>query len=408
MKKTYIQDYKFNSVFIKTFIILVLSSIIPVLAANGIIYKQSTSTIQRQTRNANMNMLGKTSETVDLVFKQVDQIMPQLGKDSDILNFIINPDINSIKNNSKIISNLKNISSSNDYILSIYIYSAHSNTILSSSGGVYKLDSFYDKGWLEAYNNFILGTYQMETRKVSDALGNQFNCATLIRNLPYTSWSKLGAIVINISEDKLYDTIEGKNTKGKGEFYVINGAGYILSHKDKSKLYNDLSSSPYIKRILNSDKGYFIQKVKGEQMLFTYVTSPYNGWKYIYTIPLKELQSDSKVVSRIIVIITLIYILLGLFFSFLISKGIYNPIEKLMNMVLNSSKNAFNRENIQVKDEYEFLGYAYNDVLDKNKNMTDLLTNIKPMIKEKLFTNLIMGKNENLEEISEKLGFFEY
>ncbi|WP_198543899.1 helix-turn-helix domain-containing protein [Petroclostridium xylanilyticum] len=408
MKKTYIYDYKFNSVFIKTFIMLILSSIIPVLVANTIIYKQSTTTIQRQICNTNMNMLGKTSETVDLILKQVDQTIQQLAKDRDIVNSIINPDINFTTRNSKIISNLKNISFTNDYIFSIYIYSAYNNTILSSSGDAYKLSDSTDKEWLEAYNNFFSETYQLETRKITDALGNQINCITLISNLPYASSSKLGAIVINIREDNLYRTIAGLNTKDEGEIYVINHDGYVLSHKDKSKLYTNLSHYPYTKKILKNDKGFFIEKVKGKQMLFTYVTSSYNGWKYIHTIPLEALQSDSTIVSKIIVIITLVYILLGLIISFLISKGIYHPIEKLMDLVLTSSKSSkymFNCENSGIKDEYEFLGYAYNDVIDKNKNMETIIQNAKPIIKEKLFTNLIMGKIDNPQEICEKLDF---
>ncbi|MDK2798715.1 MAG: two-component system, response regulator YesN [Clostridiales bacterium] len=403
MKKRYISNYKFNSVFVKTFIILILSTIIPILAANAIIYKQSTSTFQRQICNTNMNMLEKTSETVDLIFKQADQTIQQLANDRSIINFIINPDINLTTRNSKIIGDLKNLSRIDNHIHSIYIYSTYNDTILSSSGDAYKLIDFKDKEWLSAYNHFVLGTYQLETRKISDAPEGQLNCITLIRNLPYDSSSKLGAIVININEEKLYQTISGSGIKPEGEIYVINGHGDILSHKNKEKLYTNLSHYSYIQKVLQNHKGFFIEKVGRKRILFTYVTSSYNNWKYIYSIPLEALQDDSRIISRIIVIITLIYILLGLIISFLISKGIYHPIEELMNLVLTTSKNMFNFSH--VKNEYEFLGYAYNDVIDKNKNMEKTIDNIKPIMKEKLFTNLIMGKIDNAQEICEKLDF---
>ncbi|WHH59070.1 helix-turn-helix domain-containing protein [Petroclostridium sp. X23] len=408
MQKRFIYNYKFNSVFIKTFVILILTSIIPVVAANTIIYRKSTMTIQKQTRNTNMNMLGKTSETVDLVFKQIDQTMQQIAKDPSIVNSIINPDINSIGRNSKIISNLKNIASTNNYILSIYVYSAFNQTIISSSGGVYKLEEFYDKEWLKEYDNFILGTHQMETRKISDALGNQYNGITFFRNLPYASWSKLGAIIINVSEDKLYETIAGLDMEVKGQFYVANAEGKILIHEEKDKLYTniDIHDRNGVS-LLVDDRGFFINKVGGKQTLFTYVTSPYNEWKYFYAIPLEYLQTDSAIISRLIVITTLIYILLGLILSFLISKGVYNPIEKLMNLVLAESKQSFYEENFDGKDEYEFLGYAYNQVVGKNKSMEDIITSMKPVMKEKLLTSLLLGKVDSLKEISEKLSFLE-
>jgi len=382
---------------------LILSTIIPVLVANAIIYEQSTTTIQKQICNTNMNMLGKTSETVDLIFKQADQTIQQLAQDRDVVNSVVNPGINFTTRNSKIISNLNNISFTDNYIFSIYIYSAYDNTILSSGGGAYKLSDYNDKEWLETYGYFFSGTYQIETRKVDNELGNQINFITLISNIPYVTSSKIGAVVVNINEENLYRTIAGLITKDGGEIYVINQEGYVLSHKDKSKLYTNLSSFPYTKKILGNDKGFFIEKDKGKQMLFTYVTSSYNGWKYIHTIPLGALQSDLKIVSQIIVTITLVYILLGLIISFLISRGIYHPIEKLMNLVLKSSKYMFSRENSDIKNEYEFLGYAYNDVIDKNKNMEIIIQNAKPVIKEKLFTNLIMGNIDKPKEIYEKL-----
>lgn len=405
MKKTYIFNYKFNSVFLKTFIILILASIIPVLVANTIIHRQSTKIIHEQTGKANINRLDKTSQTIDLVFSQMNQIMPQLGRDPNIVNAVINPDYNFISRNSEIISNIRNVASSTNYILSIYIYLAHDNTVLSSSGGIYKFDEFYDKDWLQSYNSFVLGTHQLDTRKISDALGNKFNCITLIRNLPYSSWSKLGAIVININEDKLYETIEGLENNNKEEIYIIDEEGNILSHKDKSKLYTNINQLPYIKKILNNNNGFFIEEVNNKKMHFTYVTSYYNRWKYIYAIPLETLQNNSTVVSRIIIMITLIYIVLALILSFLISKGIYHPIEELMNIVVKSSKLTLNGQNHYIKNEYDFLGQAYNDVIDKNKNMEVIINNAKPTIKEKLFTNLIMGKNNNVQEITEKLEF---
>ena len=409
MKKMYLYNYRFNSVFFKTFIILILSSIIPVLAANTIIFKQSASTFQRQICNTNLNMLGKTSETVDLVFKQLEQTIQQLAKDHNVVNFIINPDIKVNPNtkfasrNSKFINSLENIVSSNHYIHSIYIYSAYNDTILSSGGGAFELHNFTDTEWREAYDRLVKGTYQLGTREFPEISGRPHHGITLIKNLPYASSSKLGAIVVNISEDKLYQTIAGLDAKQPGEIYAMKDNGYVLSHKDKNELNADLSRYPYVKEILKKDKGFFIEKVEGEKILFTYATSSYNRWKYVYTIPLEALQSDATIVSRIIVITTLLYFLLALILAFFISRGIYHPIEKLMNLVLTSSIPRFNRKHAGIKNEYEFLGHAYTDVIDKNKNMENIVKDAKPIIKEKLFTNLIMGKNNILQEISEKL-----
>ncbi|WHH59079.1 helix-turn-helix domain-containing protein [Petroclostridium sp. X23] len=403
MKRKYVNDYKFNSIFVKTLLVLMMFSLIPLIATNAVIYRRSIAIIQKQAHNINMNMLVKTNEAVDLIFKQVDDIVQQIAKDSDVVELVIDPASESFTNSHKIIGKLMNVSYASNYISSVYVYNTYNDKIYSSTGGVYKFSDFYDKDWFKDYNKFIIGTSKLETRKISDALGNQFNCITFIRNIPFSSWSKLGAVIVNINEEKLYELVSGVNTEDNGVLYVVNRDGKILLHKEKSKLRTYFSDDPSMNAILKDDSGYVIQHVNGKKMLVTYTTSGYNGWKYIYSIPLEELQKDSKIISKMIKISAIIYILFALVFSFLISKGMYEPIERLINLILASSKDEFFTKGITAKDEYEFLNYAYNDVIDKNKSMEDAIKSIKPMVKEKLFTNLIMGKRTSLEEILEKL-----
>ena len=47
---------RFNTIFFKTFLILILSSIIPVIGANWIIYRQSAILIQKQLWNTSLSM----------------------------------------------------------------------------------------------------------------------------------------------------------------------------------------------------------------------------------------------------------------------------------------------------------------------------------------------------------------
>ncbi|WHH58217.1 helix-turn-helix domain-containing protein [Petroclostridium sp. X23] len=407
MKQLYVNNYKYNSVFIKTFIVLILFSILPILAANYIIDQQSMSRIQRHICNTNINMLEKTSETVDLIFRQIEQEAQQLANHSNVVNYMINPDIRKTERNSKIVNILKSISYVNNYIHSIYIYSNYNDTILSSSGGAYKLKEFKDKEWLQEYKNIFLKPQEMRVRKVIDEYGKKKDCITLIINLPYASSSSLGAIVINVDKEALYNTINGSNIKDERQIFAINSSGRILLHRDESRINVRLNSYAHTKDILENDKGFFIEKVEGQKMLFTYVTSYEYGWKYIYTIPLEILHKDSKIVSGLIWIITLICTLLSLILSFIISKGMYHPLERLINLVSMTSKSMFDQRNSYIKNEYDFLGYAYNNVVNANRNMKKTIENMKPVMKEKLFTNLMMGITDNVPEIYDKIDFLE-
>jgi two-component system response regulator YesN len=405
MKKKSWVNYKFSNVFRRTFIILIIFSILPVLIANVIIYQKSISAIQKQVYNTNINMLEKTSETVDLILKQIEQTAVQLGKEQSVVNYIINPNVSFTARNSLIISNLKNISVSYDYISSVYVYSAFNNTVLRPNGKSYRLDNLKDREWLNFYNKAHLGTGEIGPRKVLEASGKQKYYLTLIKNVPVNSSSKLGAVVINVDEEKLYQTVVGSDIGVKGKFFVLNQKGLIISHWDKNRLYRNVCGYSYIAPILAGDKGYLITKIHGKRMLVSYVTSAYNQWKYVFIVSIGDWYRNSKVVSTIIILITLGYVLFGLCFAFLVSKKIANPVKKLVNMVLSSSKGISVQATSEIQNEYEFLGNAYTDVIDRNKHMENIITNIRPAIKEKLFSNLIMGRVENKSEIYEKLDF---
>jgi two-component system response regulator YesN len=396
--------HKFN-IFSKTFIILIVFSIIPVLIANSIIHQKSIAAIQKYVYITNLNMLEKTSKTVDLILKQIDQTAEQLAKEKSIINYIVNPNVNLTTRNTSIINNLKNISLSYDYIASVDVFAAFNNTVLRPGGYSYRLDQQKDHDWLDFYNKSPLGTGEIGPHKVVAALGKEKYYLTLLRNLPFGSSSKLGAIVINIDEEKLYETIVGSDIETKGKIYVLNQNGFILSHQNKNMLYRNISGDPYIGHILTGDKGHFMAKIHGKPTLVNYVTSSYNHWKYIFTVSMIDWHRESKVVSTIIILITLGYVLFGLFFAFLVSKGIYNPVKKLVNMVLTSSKANLAQSTSVIRNEYEFLGNAYTDVIDRNKSMEKMIINIQPAIKENLFINLIMGRLKNQPEIFERLEF---
>ncbi len=404
----YINKYKntkYNNFFIRTMVILIMLSIIPSLLVNATIYFQTTNSIKEQAIKTNMNMVNTTSEVGDLILKQLIQIIPQLGMDQSVQEAIFDPDVKNYERSSKIVSNLKKITSTNSLIHSIYVFSNSDKTVITSDYGVFNLHNFYDLGWVNEFDTFFKGVKQMDTRQVQNSRGDFSNCITIIGNIPYLSWGKSGAIIININEDKLHSTITGNYTKNEGEFFIINDKGYVLSHRDKTKLENNINSSGYIKDILLNESGTIIREIDGKNQILTYVTSPYNQWKYIYKMPMSSIEDKSVMVSRIIIILSIFYIIICGFLSFFIARGMYKPLERLVKQVSGTLEAPVNGKGTRGIDEYDFIGHAYSNIVNENKTMQETIDSIKPVIKEKLFINIISGKIESAQEIYERLNF---
>lgn len=404
----HLPDFKRNRNFIKHYIVLLISAIIPVLLLIVIIYQQTTSIIQKQSRDTIINMLDKTNQSVDLVLKQINQKIIQVVDNGQLASYVLNEETDAFTRNIEIINIMRSVTSNSEYIQSIYAYSDNEKTVITSDGGIFNIDKFYDRGWLGQYYNLFHGTtsyrgiYQLDTRKAQDMWGNEYNYITLICGLPYGLERKMGGVILNINEDRFYNLI--RSEENKGELFVINNEGYIIADKNKDKLFSNLKYLSNFNRLLTTDQGYFVEKAQGTWDLYTFVTSPYNGWKYIYKIPLQILYGDKNYIARIIIVVTLFYILISLIISFLISQRIYNPIASLVRFVSNSLSDQSGKQDFSVKNEYEFLGKVYSDVLGRNKGMEDMIKSMKPLLKEKLFTNIILGNMIDLKEIIDRLN----
>lgn len=407
MKLGYVSDYKFNSVFIRTFVTLVIFSIILIFSSNYIVYEKSTAIQKEQTYLAHLSMLNKTSETVDQIFDQINLSSGQLLQNSGVINAMVVPDMHRYARNNEIIKDLNNIVSSNEYIRSVYIYVPFNNTVFCSSGGVYQLKDFYDKDWIIKYSENPDSFYQFDVRMVPNAAGEEFTGVTASRDFPDIFRARLGQVIINLDGDRIYKKIQSNNNNMSGEFFIMNSDGKVLLHQDKNRLGENLKNHTYTQKILKDSQGYFTDYVNGKKTLFFHTTSSDTGWKYIYHIPFEKLNINTMTVLNLIFFTTLICILLSLILSFLITNDIYRPVQKLMSQVLTSySKGKLSNENSgSIKNEYEFLNYAYSNVIDRNSNMEAFLDSVKPVVKEKLFTSLLTGGKLDTQVITERFKF---
>jgi len=407
MIKYNLRNYKLNSVFIKIIISLMAFSIVLILATNYIIYNQSTAMLREQTYNAHLNMLSKTGENIDQIFSQIEELEKQLEQNSAIINAMVVPGMHHYARNHEIVKYLQNIVSSNEYIHSIYVYVPYNNAVFSSSGGIYELKDFYDNEWIYGYNSNPDSVRQYDVRKVPDVNGVEMQCVTVFKDFPNVFRARLGQIIINLDADKLYNKMQAEGINLGGEIFALDEDGKIMLHQDKSKLGKNLEQYGYMLNIQGHDKGYLLDKIGSTSTLLFYISSVRTGWKFIYSIPLGNFGIDLNTIIRIILINTTICIMLSLLLSFFITKKIYNPVQRLIALVLNHNgrHDTGCNNNETVRNEYDFLNNAYTHVLNRNSDMEAFFDSVRPVIKEKLFTNILMGKKINTQEILEKINF---
>ncbi|WP_180271121.1 helix-turn-helix domain-containing protein [Fredinandcohnia onubensis] len=396
---------RLNSLFVRYFIIhiAILSTII--LVSTITIYNHSVTTIKRNQHDAETNLLNQYKNLLTLTFKEVEEIIELTAKNSNTQNFILeslpSEEKQANENLLKLLNSLKNVANANNIIVSAYVYSTDKKMIISSNQKSYSTESFYDTDWLQFYNDDLVGTHIMETRKIQDGYGNEFNVLTFIRNLPYGSSDKKGAIVVNVNVDRLYNTIVGPNNNSNGTFYVINQEGKVILHPKQRALYRNIKELNIPISTFRNKSDNFIEKTKKGDQLFTYITSMNNNWKYVYEVSAKDLNGIFRNIKIVVVLNIIVAMLLSLLLAYIITKYVSNPLQRLLSLIRKNSNEKFNPK--KYKNEYEYLDNVYSSMMFDNKNLQTIVSDIKPLIKEKLIDTLVSNKKITIGEVKEKL-----
>lgn len=387
-------NYKFKSMFFKYFSVFIILIILPAILLGTVAYKGFYDNLNEEVGKANANTLNKALQSIDIVLSNTEKLTELHASDPSLIRYLVNPTAVSLQELGSILNNLSTISDRNSYVLSAYIFNSYNNTILSSMDGVQSLNTFYDREWKEAFDNSSSTVVWMNTRKIRDFGGDEFNCITLVRRLPYSTEGPLGAVVINIDEAKLSSIMKEQNQPG-ALMYIANQEGKIISHPNKGLLYKSIIIPSHIQDIFNNGTGYFIHKSKDGDILYAYSTSKLMGWKYICELTAPDPLEQVKSTKRLTLLVIAVYILLGLVFAFFMANKFYSPIHRLITSVLkfpvDTGSSVLNKAKGK-QNEYVIIEDACSSLLGINSYLEDSLKKTIPFLADKFFRDILLGK----------------
>jgi len=185
--------------------------------------------------------------------------------------------------------------------------------------------------------------------------------------------------------------------------YIINSDGDVISHVDKTLLSKNISNEEYIRTILDSgtQSGYLVDKLDQKNQLMTYYKSDFSNWIYIGVYPLDNLMVKVKVLRNNIILSLAGLIAAGIILSFLMSRKLYNPVNKLLKEIqVRKGINLKSNEN-----EIALLSRAFDTIAKHEDILHEALENNKRNIRENYLTSLLTGKlqkdyDNNLVEIN--------
>ncbi len=208
--------------------------------------------------------------------------------------------------------------------------------------------------------------------------------------------------LIHSSLDQVYTKVLETKAGKTGFCYLIDGNGFVLSHRYKSYIGKVLPNNKLLEIILKSDgDAVFIQDEAGKDIVCGFAPVPNSGWYVITQERWEVIQEPIQKFARN----TLFFLIIGciifgliLFFSF--GKTIINPILNLANtsQYIAEKKDYSVRINTNSRDEIGFLYKGFNTMLDEIESDKNKLFNTS------LFLNNVINSMSSILIATNDLG----
>jgi two-component system, sensor histidine kinase YesM len=361
-KKIYLKKIIFSYVFL---------IFLPVFFVGGIIYNYSINIIADETSKSVNDLLDQTSDIINDIITNTKSVFFQMALNSMTTELIKKPKeyfntYEGIKNVLNVLDIYNNLTISNKYVDSFYIYSVNFNKVITSNNGTIPYDKIPFKRWI---TDKIDVNKQMEwiAVKDKDVFGDSDKYYYSFRG----HFLKLAVpgkdmVLLNLNVDSINSKISQLKIKETGYVVVTDEKGKILFYRDKALLLDDLGKICNKDTIFSNNKGHYTDVMNGRKTMVVYTTIEQLGWKEIAFIPMASITGKIDFMKKVSLYVIFLSIIIAVLFSIFVSRKIYKPMDILLKGMKNvETGNLSFRISDKRKDEFGYLYMVFNSMLKK-------------------------------------------
>ncbi|OZB92449.1 helix-turn-helix domain-containing protein [Paenibacillus sp. XY044] len=377
-------------------IIMVLSS-----GVGYLIYQKTSIVLENETKQSNQVLLRQSMQAVDSQLRSLDGVLQKIADEPGIqnLNRLNNPlqgeHLIKVLRAKK---QLQDYWTTSDYVLDFFLFFPDNGLVLNNNfvGSMSRFPQIFsypeDKDF---FDKLLENYYFRQTLPVSKVVleYRDYLALTYLQSFGYKDYSS-GTALILLREDKIQQLLRGLNI-GNGWAYIADSEGRLLMN-----MQGDGAKSAVHPLSLPSSDGVRKEKIGGEEMMVTYVTSSYNGWVYVAAQPkaivLNKIVYIKEVSITILVLFMIAAALIALQFAYRSSK----PVQGLMNAV---AKHA--PESLRMKgNALGAIQRAVSSLVDTHLEMEVRMRQQLPLLRSSFFDRLLRGQFASEAEIKALLG----
>lgn len=346
-----IRHFKFNSIFLRTFLFITALTVIPFIVLSIMFYSNTLKNIREEITLENSYIFDNSVNIIDRTLMEVDTLSNSLASnESTQLYTINNVSTDSFKTISRLAKTLPIIYR---YIDSIYIYSEPTDTVIMDNNSI-PLSDLSDTDWINAYHAVTSPKGTIIPRSKNNVYPQLI---TIIKPI-YVADEKKGAIIMNINAQSIYNSMLYQQYKDGRLFFLVNADNKIIISSELSyfNTYPDdiglntltIESNPKNSVYEINDKNYVV--LSGDSSISDY--------KYISAYPLELYEHKLSTMKLQIIGILLLLMIIIFILAYVASVRSYSPLNEIISFLDNSQPPA---DSIEEEDKNELM-YIINSI----------------------------------------------
>ncbi len=346
-----IRHFKFNSIFLRTFLFITALTVIPFIVLSIMFYSNTLKNIREEITLENSYIFDNSVNIIDRTLMEVDTLSSSLASnESTQLYTINNVSTDSFKTISRLAKTLPIIYR---YIDSIYIYSEPTDTVIMDNNSI-PLSDLSDTDWINAYRAVTSPKGTIIPRSKNNVYPQLI---TIIKPI-YVADEKKGAIIMNINAQSIYNSMLYQQYKDGRLFFLVKADNKIIISSELSyfNTYPDdiglntltIESNPKNSVYEINDKNYVV--LSGDSSISDY--------KYISAYPLELYEHKLSTMKLQIIGILLLLMIIIFILAYVASVRSYSPLNEIISFLDNSQPPA---DSIEEEDKNELM-YIINSI----------------------------------------------
>ena len=346
-----IRHFKFNSIFLRTFLFITALTVIPFIVLSIMFYSNTLKNIREEITLENSYIFDNSVNIIDRTLMEVDTLSSSLASnESTQLYTINNVSTDSFKTISRLAKTLPIIYR---YIDSIYIYSEPTDTVIMDNNSI-PLSDLSDTDWISAYHAVTSPKGTIIPRSKNNVYPQLI---TIIKPI-YVADEKKGAIIMNINAQSIYNSMLYQQYKDGRLFFLVNADNKIIISSELS-YFNTYPDNIGLNTLtIESNPKNSVYEINDKNYVVLSGDSSISDYKYISAYPLELYEHKLSTMKLQIIGILLLLMIIIFILAYVASVRSYSPLNEIISFLDNSQPPA---DSIEEEDKNELM-YIINSI----------------------------------------------